>query len=130
MRFLIDILGGLIGMMVWCLIWEWGKNWARSEWAALTTRKSFAEVMRELTKNVKRPKPPEPIPFNLAEHNAKWDEVVELVARARRKRPVVLQPAKRYSVQEILAMARAEKRPDPVRKFDLPEPGFINEWII
>ncbi len=99
MSYLIDFLVGFLGFMVGALVYELAKPWLNR------TRQSFADVQRELMKDVKRPKPES----DLAEHLEKYAAACELVERARRKRPVVLKPDKRYSVQEILAMARAEK---------------------
>jgi hypothetical protein len=102
MNYMLDFLFGFLGFFVGLLVWELGKDWAKREWEALTTRKSFAEVQQELLKDVKRPLPPD--------FDDEYEKACELVRQATRPKPNP-KLSNKHTVAEILAMARAEKTP-------------------
>jgi len=106
MKYLMDILFGFLGFFVGALVWELVKGWCKREWATLTTRKSFAEVQREMLKDFKRPRPLD-LP-GLEARVAEITEKVEQVAPKRKRKQPPLNPGRRYSVAEILAAARKE----------------------
>jgi hypothetical protein len=100
MSYLMDLLFGLLGAFVGLLVWALVKDWAKREWQTLTNRKSFSEAVKDLTKDLKRPLPPD--------FDQRLENVKQQVERVTRKRPC--KPGNRYSVEEILKMARKQQR--------------------